>query len=414
MEKIAILFQEEETKKMDLSHPELGNPGVGGTAFCFLLLCKYIQDNPDVEITVYQFQDNILPCNRCVKVNDVKEALTTAKEDGNTIVLLRNHQTDDVYEEMKNHDFRYILWMHNKLTYEEIRLFSTWDKVKRIVCVSREMYDYYVDDPVIEKMDLAWNIFVPPSEEKIRKNGWPPRVTFVGSLTYDKNFHLLAAVWKQILAAVPEAELHVIGSGKLYDKNSVMGKTGYAEKEYEDLFLPHICDDNGELLESVVFHGILGDEKYDVFKESAVGVANPMATETFCLCAIEMEACGVPVVSRRKNGLVDTVMDGKTGILYPDISGLAPAIIRLLKDEHLNREMGQAAQEFARDFFLPERIIPEWIRIFQEVSQDRKPVYHKPRKNMDNNGKRIRVMVHGIRKIPFLRRIPSIHDLQKK
>lgn len=414
MIKVAMLFQESETDNMDLSMPEKGNPGVGGTAFCFLLLSKFLMDKKEIDLTIYQFQNNILPCKKTKKVSDLNEALKAAKEDGNEIVLARNHQEMDAYEIMKNYDFKYIFWMHNKLTYKEIRLFRSWKAVKRVIAVGREMYDYYIDDLVSEKLDYAINMFVPPAEEMKRGNEYEPIVTYMGSLTYDKNFHLLTAVWKDVLKEVADAKLHVIGSGRLYDKNSVMGNLGFAEKEYEDMFLPGITDEKGELLPGIHFYGILGDEKYEVFRESAVGVVNPMATETFCLAAIEMEACGLPVVTRRKNGLLDTVMDGKTGILYKDISSLAEVIIKLLKDKELNDNYGKAAVSFARNDFLPEKIIPKWIAIFNEVHEDKKASFHKPKNNMDNNGKNIRAIMHAIHAIPFLRWIPSIHDLQKK
>lgn len=414
MIKIAMLFQEAETNHMDLSHPENGNPGVGGTAFCFLLLSKFLIGNGKVDVTIYQLQDNILPCEKNRKVSTLEEALEEAKKDGNEIILARNHQDSASYDLMQKYDFKYIFWMHNKLTYEEIRLFERWDNVKRVIAVGREMYDYYLDDLVSNKLDYAINMFVPPAEDKIRSNDYEPIVTYMGSLTYDKNFHMLTAVWKEVLKEVPNAQLHVIGSGRLYDKDSVMGSFGYAEKSYEDMFLPGITDENGKLLSGIKFYGILGDEKYDVFKKTAVGVVNPMATETFCLAAIEMEACGAPIVTRRKNGLLDTVQDGSTGILYKDVVMLGPTIIRLLKDKELNQRMSKSAVTFARQDFLPEKIIPKWIEIFENVANDIPAKYQKPTKNMDNNGKRIRVLLHAVHSCPLFKKIPSVHDLQKK
>ena len=91
MIKLGILFQEEETTDMDLSHPELGNPGVGGTAFCFLLLCKYLEPCSELSMTVYQFQNNILPCAGVKRVSSIDEALQDAKKEKIEILLLRNH-----------------------------------------------------------------------------------------------------------------------------------------------------------------------------------------------------------------------------------------------------------------------------------------------------------------------------------
>lgn len=414
MIKLAVLFQEEETRGVDLSHPEKGNPGVGGTAFCFILFLKYMQKYSDIDIRVYKFQDNILPTNNEIVVDGMREALDAAKSDGAEIILIRNHQTDEAYEILQQYEFKYIFWMHNKLTYKEIRLFSKWKNVKRVVAVGHEMYDYYVDDIVCEKLTYILNPFVPPSTDFIRPDSYSPSVVYVGSLTYDKNFHLLTSVWREILDAVPDATLHVIGSGRLYDKNSKLGKFGHAEESYEDLFMPPILDEAGNPLKSVIFHGIMGDDKYEVFKDGAVGVINPMATETFGLAAVEMEACGMPIVCRKKNGLLDAVKDGETGTLYKDISGLAPAIIKLLSNKELNKEYHDNAIKFARDVFLPENIMPKWAELIRDVSADVKAKYIKPKENLDNNGKRIRCILHGIHSIPFLRFVPSVHDLQKK
>ena len=415
MIKLGILFQEDEMEHKDLSRPELGNPGVGGTAFCFLLLIRYLQNYTDqIDLRVYQIKENTLPACHAVLVPDTQTAFLKASDDGIDMMLVRNHQTDEVYDEMKESGLRFIVWMHNKLTWKEIRLLDRFDAVKRIICVGREMYDYYLDDPVIRKMDVVFNMFVPPSEKMIRGKNYPLWVTYTGSLTYDKNFHMLAAVWKNIVKAVPDAQLHVIGSGRLYDPDSKMGDYGIADAEYEAMFMPSLCDETGEILPSVVFHGILGEEKYDIYRQSAVGVLNPMATETFCLAAIEKEACGVPVVSRRKNGLLDTVQDGKTGILYRKAEQLEETVIKLLKDRELNNRMGEVAAEFARNFFLPEQMMPEWIRIFGEVKDDIPAAYRKPAENLDNNGKWVRLLWHGLHRIPLFGWIPSIHDLQKK
>ena len=94
MIKLAVLFQENETKNMDLSAPEKGNPGVGGTAFCFLLFLKYIGKKAhghELDITVYQLQDNILPHDKCVKVDSLEEALNKATEDGDIATRIENN-----------------------------------------------------------------------------------------------------------------------------------------------------------------------------------------------------------------------------------------------------------------------------------------------------------------------------------
>ena len=84
--KLAILFQEEEAREIDLLHPELGNPGVGGTAFCFILLMKYLDLRPEIDMTVYSFQKNNLPCQNCKYVSSIEEALGEIEKDKKTCV----------------------------------------------------------------------------------------------------------------------------------------------------------------------------------------------------------------------------------------------------------------------------------------------------------------------------------------
>ena len=56
-------------------------------------------------------------------------------------------------------------------------------------------------------------------------------------------------------------------------------------------------------MKSVHFCGNMGIEKLEIYNRTTVGVVNPSArTETFGLSAVEMEACGIPVVTKSGNG----------------------------------------------------------------------------------------------------------------
>ena len=418
MLKLAVIYHEPETEGMDLSRPELGNPGCGGTAFCFALLLQALEQCDEIELKVFSVQALALPVTGFMQVKDVEQGLALAGEQGYGIALLRGHQEAKVYAALQCYGLKYIFWMHNRLTYEEICCFRSTDCVNRVIAVGREMYDLYIDDDVIRKMDYILNPFIPPSVppegDASRGNASPKGVCYGGALIPDKNFHLLADAWKEILEAVPRARLHVIGSGALYEPGAKAGPFGYASEDYEGRFMQGLTDEAGKQLASVTFHGILGTEKYEVFRDSAVGVINPMATETFGLAAVEMEAVGVPIVCRRKNGLPDAVRNGETGLLYKEISGLPKNIIRLLTDEELQRRMREAAIAFATSAFLPEKLLPEWLRVLREVAEERPATYRRPKTNMDNNNKRARRLVHGLRQIPLLHKLPSIHDLQRK
>jgi type III pantothenate kinase len=72
--------------------------------------------------------------------------------------------------------------------------------------------------------------------------------------------------------------------------------------------------------------------------------------EPFGLVALEAMACGKPVVAAAVGGLVDTVIDGVTGLLVPprDPGAIAHAMHRILGDRALASALGRAGARRAR------------------------------------------------------------------
>jgi glycosyltransferase involved in cell wall biosynthesis len=84
----------------------------------------------------------------------------------------------------------------------------------------------------------------------------------------------------------------------------------------------------------------------------------PSHREGFPNVVLEAHASGKPVVAARATGVVDAVVDGKTGLLFPvgDAAALADALARLLTDKTLASELGLAGQERIKREFRQERI----------------------------------------------------------
>ena len=235
-------------------------------------------------------------------------------QDNIDIIIFKSEGITDLVQNLRSTKLHAIVWAHNYLFSEELLEYCSNTSIDRVVFVGHEMYDRYIDHPIANKATYIYNMY---DGRKFVQREFPnvPSVTYTGSLVPAKGFHVLAAAWKEIIQNVPDAQLYVIGNGRLYDRNTELGSYGIAEKSYEDSFMPFLIR-SGKVMDSVHFLGTLGLEKVDIYNSTTVGVMNPTGkTETFGLSAVEMAACGIPVVTKRGNGLYDTVIDGRTGYL---------------------------------------------------------------------------------------------------
>ena len=85
---------------------------------------------------------------------------------------------------------------------------------------------------------------------------------------------------------------------------------------------------------------------------------------------IEAAACGRPVVASDAPGCRDIVHHGVNGLLVPprDAPAVAEAVLRLLTDPDLRKEMGERGVQIARDSFSVQQVIRETLRIYETVT----------------------------------------------
>lgn len=80
---------------------------------------------------------------------------------------------------------------------------------------------------------------------------------------------------------------------------------------------------------------------------------------------------GRPVVVTTVGGIPEQVDDGVTGLIVPprDARALADAVIKIMKDEKLRREMGRnASRKLERDFAWDD-IAAETVEIYKKAMQ---------------------------------------------
>ncbi len=413
--KIGFILKDIGLSQIDMRHPEEGNPGIGGSEFLFLLLMKYLGEYKEkFAIFCYHFEQNSLMEGICTRtVNDLPEVLQVAQEDQIDYLVYQLNWGTEWYSMLEKTEIKAVVWAHCYISKEELNDIADCENVKRVVFVGKEQYDTYIDHRVIEKAAYIYNM-VPMTGKEERNSKLGKTVTYVGSLTKGKGFHLLAKEWRYILARVPEAELYIAGSGKLYDRRSRLGKYQIAEASYEASFMKYLTDDEGAVLSSVHFLGIVGSEKDELYRKTFVGVINPSAkTETFGMSAVEMSAYGIPIATKGQYGLYDTVLHKQTGLLSHTGMGLRRNIIRLLKDKSYNNQLGRQGKAFASAEFTPQTIVPEWIVLFEQLAESRPAVYEKPSAHYGNDFKWVRICNRCFKGILKLPRFPAVCDIKR-
>ena len=174
-------------------------------------------------------------------------------------------------------------------------------------------------------------------------------VAYVGRLTRIKRPDRLAAVAREVIAAVPDAIFAICGDGELAGELSsaardlggsvrLLGWRADVEKVYAAADLALLTSDN----------------------------------EGMPVSLIEAGLAGVPVVATNVGSVSEVVKDGSTGLLTRcDANDLARSVIRLLRDDKLRHQMGRAAASWSRGQFGPERLVADVQRIYEAIAVDR-------------------------------------------
>lgn len=95
----------------------------------------------------------------------------------------------------------------------------------------------------------------------------------------------------------------------------------------------------------------------------------PSFREGFGTSVIEAAAAGVPAVASRIPGLVDSIDDGKTGVLVEagDVAGLARSLGELLDDRARTLALGAAARERVQKCFSRRRSVADWRDLYSRL-----------------------------------------------
>lgn len=168
---------------------------------------------------------------------------------------------------------------------------------------------------------------------------------FAGRFAYQKGLDMMLEAWKSVVEKRKDWTLRLVGEGDLKEELIKQCKA-------------------------------LGIEENVVFAEATENIIDEYCNasmflltsryEGFGLVLAEAMQCGVPCISFDcPYGPADIIDSGKNGIIVENgnIEKFANAVLKLIDDEELRKNLGQAAKEKAKAY-LPETIMPQWINLF--------------------------------------------------
>lgn len=334
MMKIAFYLDRPGLEGLDYSHFEIGNPGMGGSEYEFLLVSQLLHKRGKIDCVLLS-RTMLPPSIHSVFVDDIGEAIDYCQKEHIGVFVINQ----GIYEKLPDNDIRkslsLVLWAHNDMPEPRMKLICGDKTVKKVVFCGREFMELNYDNLIMQKSTYVYNIFPIQSKEWYAErmdNRENHNVVYMGAIHWGKGFHLLAKAWPEIIRSVPDAQLYVIGSGQLYDKNIPLGKFGIAEQDYEDLFMPYLVDKDGEIIPSVHFLGVLGEGKNEIMGKCKVGVPNPSGnTECLPITTIEMQLMGCSLTTIRHHAYLDTVYN--KDFLYKKPYCLAEYVVKRLMGE---------------------------------------------------------------------------------
>jgi lipopolysaccharide/colanic/teichoic acid biosynthesis glycosyltransferase len=206
-----------------------------------------------------------------------------------------------------------------------------------------------------------------PQTETLRiKLGIPtdaPVLGFVGRFVKDKGIRELVESFQQLRKAYPS--LHLLLVGDFEDGDPVEPEVRrYIESE-----------------DAIIRPGFVSDTA-PYYRLMDV-LALPTYREGFPGAPLEAQASGVPVVTTRATGAVDSIVDGVTGFLVPvgDTGALTSAVGTLLSDSGLRQRMGKAGRERMERDFHPEFIWEALVHLYRDLLEEK---LGHPRMTLEN------------------------------
>lgn len=226
--------------------------------------------------------------------------------------------------------------------------------VKRIICVSgatAEQFPYAREKLVVIHNGIDLDDYNPETTggEIRRDYGLSDETIIIGStgrIVSRKGYDLF----------IKSADEAIRRSENKNVKFVIVGDTPFFFSENHLVYLKNLVSELG-LEDYFIFTGFRKDVR-PCLRDFDIFVIPSNYPDPFPRSVIEAMSFALPVIGFRAGGIVESVEDGVTGMLNKPGSTeeMGNAILRLIEDKDLRREMGKAGRERARKYFSADRI----------------------------------------------------------
>jgi glycosyltransferase involved in cell wall biosynthesis len=176
----------------------------------------------------------------------------------------------------------------------------------------------------------------------------PYTLLFFGRIWPYKGLKYLLEAMPLIAERIPEVKLIIAGKGESFKQYL---PNGYDEKRYE-----------------ILNRFIRREEVAGLFQRSTATVVPYIEASQSGVTAIAY-ATGTPIIASNVGGLGETVRHGKDGLLVPprDVRALADAIIHLLSDRDLQRQMQTAMLARCQEDLNWSNIAAQTVKVYHKA-----------------------------------------------
>lgn len=211
---------------------------------------------------------------------------------------------------------------------------------------------------------IPLGISLPELTEEKREN-FNRKVLFVGRLEKRKGIQVLIQAIPYVLKKNSNVIFLVIGRDTFASSREI-GFSGPKELSYKEQLINMLPN---EYREKVQFLGYVSQKELEQYYRMCDIFVAPSLYESFGYIYIEAMSYAKPVIGCGVGGVPEVIKDGETGILVPpqDHLSLAEAIINLLKDSALRRNIGINARKYVEKNFTNEPMVERTLAAYREL-----------------------------------------------